>query len=146
MSLASISFTSSSLPTATRLVTGVHHNDIGLPLVDVPVHRHQVRFQAMGRRPLRVDPQQTSAHPRLEVDADGPHVPGDLVHRLLEREIEAALPPPACRVRKMRGQAGLAGPRGPRHEDTIATKVSFVPEASRPTPRPRRDVARWDAG
>ena len=43
------------------------------------VHRQQVRLQPVARGPVSVELEQSARHPRLQVDADGAHVPEQLL-------------------------------------------------------------------
>ena len=73
------------------------------------VHRHEMGLEPVARRPVGVELQQSGRHPRLEVDADGAHVPEELLRRLLEEKAQAALAAAARRVEKVRRQARLPG-------------------------------------
>lgn len=80
-----------------------------LELIHPGVYRRQVGFQSIGGRPRGAELQQALAHPGFQVDADRAHVAHDLLGRLFEREIQAALAAPAGRASKVGRQAALSG-------------------------------------
>jgi hypothetical protein len=72
--------------------------------------------------------QKTTVDPRLEVEADRPHVSDHLLGRFLEHEGEAAFSAPAGRVHEVGSQAALAGAGGAGHEDRAAPKIASALE------------------
>ena len=88
----------------------------------------EMGLEPVPRRPVGVELQQSGGHPRLEVDADGAHVPEELLRRLLEEKAQAAFAPAARRVEKVGGQARLPGAGGAGDEDRAAAVVPLAAE------------------
>ena len=80
-------------PAEERLEIGSMIDGLGPELGDQLVHLDEVPLEPVERRPRRLDPEQALLDPGLEVDPDRAHVADDLGPRLLEGEVEAALPP-----------------------------------------------------
>ena len=89
------------MPTVIRLVTGSMTVTVGLKSATTWCIVDEMRLEPVARRPVGMELQQSGRHPRLEVDADGAHVPEELLRRLLEEEAQAALAPAARRVEKV---------------------------------------------
>src|SRR5687768_6751073 len=83
-----------------------------------------------------MQPERALLDVRLEVDADALHVARQLLRRLLEGEVEAALATPRRLLCKVRRQAGLAGAGGTAHQNRGAAVVALAVE---------HIVERWDA-
>jgi hypothetical protein len=71
-----------------------------------------------------VDLERTALDRWFEIDADGTHVAQDLLRRLFECEVQAALTALTRGLDKLRGNARLAAAGGPRHENAAAAVVA----------------------
>ena len=124
----SIAWTSANVPTVIRLVTGSRTVTDGLKSATMLVHRDQMRLEAVARRAVGVKLQQAGGHPGLEVDADGPHVPQELLRGFLEQEAQAAFAAAAGGIEEVGREARLAGAGGAGDEYRAATIVACAAE------------------
>src|SRR5436190_3357833 len=86
----------------------------------------QVHFQPMLGRANTMELQQTFFYPRLQIDSDGTHVPGQLGLRFLERKIQATLLSLAGGFDKMRRDTGFTAACRSRHKNRAATVIAFT--------------------
>ena len=135
MTRVSIERTSLCVPTVSRFVTGSATVTRRFEVAHRTLHGGQMRLEAEARRAVRVELQQSTIHPLLQVDADGAHVAHQLRGRLLEKEIQATLATPAGGIHEMGRQARLAGARGSGEQDGAAAVVTRDRSTSHPVAR-----------
>ena len=131
---------SDCVPACTRLVTGSRTTLTRLEVLDGLMGGGQVHLQPVD---ASAAPPRTAASPLvhvlLEIQADGLHVPHDLVGRFLEGEVQALLAAAAGRIDEVRGQAALAG-AGRAGDQDRAAAIDALAAQHRVQPRdPGRD-------
>ncbi len=87
-----------------------------------------MRFESIQRGTRRMEPEKTFFHPLLQVDPDRTHIADELARRFFEREEENTLPPPACRIHELRGDARLPRPGGAGDKDGAPPEVPLPRE------------------
>jgi hypothetical protein len=103
----------------------VHDDRVRVEVRDLLVHHRQVRLQAVQAGTRGEDLERAGLDQRGQVQADGPHVPHDLLGRFLEREVQAPPLAHAGGPGEMGPQARLAAPGGSGHEDRTAAEKAL---------------------
>ena len=109
-----------SRPCRNEVGDRIDDHQMWLKSFDLLVDAGQVHFQTVHGRTARVKAQQILFHPRLQIEADGPHVAEQLGFRFLEGKIQTAFAPLTAGVGGMAGKAGLADARRAGHQNAAS--------------------------
>src|SRR5690242_12353620 len=97
------------------------------------MHRREVKFKAIQRRPRRIDTKQPFVDPAIEVQTDRLHIANVLRGRLFELKTDCALAATAGGLEEIRGDRRFrrAGAAGEQHaapsEISLATEHVIEP-------------------
>ena len=121
-----IECTSPASPALMSADIGIDDNSCRLKITHVAMHGREMGLQAIKIGSPRAEFEQLLVDPFCQVEADGTHIPNDLLGRFLHGEIDAAFARRADRIGKMRGDGRLSAARHAGNQDTRTFEISFA--------------------